>query len=111
MTKDGGKTWTMVGSGITGIGSNAATLVGSGAWVPYIWTNPKNAAEAWVVVNNYRQNDWLPYVYTTKDFGATWIRKVMADGFGNSQGKGDKVTGYVLSVLPDCRLNQNSGRE
>ena len=101
VTKDGGKTWTMVGSGITGIGSNAATLVGSGAWVPYIWTNPKNAAEAWVVVNNYRQNDWLPYVYTTKDFGATWIRKVSADGFGNSQGKGDKVTGYVLSVLPD----------
>ena len=101
VTKDGGKTWTMVGSGITGIGSNAATLVGSGAWVPYIWTNPKNAAEAWVVVNNYRQNDWLPYVYMTKDFGATWNRKVMADGFGNSQGKGDKVTGYVLSVLPD----------
>jgi hypothetical protein len=26
---------------------------------------------------------------------------VTADGFGNSQGKGDKVTGYVLSVLPD----------
>ena len=101
VTKDGGKTWTMVGSGITGIGSNAATLVGSGAWVPYIWTNPKNAAEAWVVVNNYRQNDWLPYVYMTKDFGATWNRKVSADGFGNSQGKGDKVTGYVLSVLPD----------
>ncbi len=101
VTKDGGKTWTMVGSGITGIGSNATTLVGSGAWVPYIWTNPKNAAEAWVVVNNYRQNDWLPYVYMTKDFGATWNRKVMADGFGNSQGKGDKVTGYVLSVLPD----------
>jgi hypothetical protein len=76
-------------------------LASSGAWVPYIWTNPKNAAEAWVVVNNYRQNDWLPYVYMTKDFGATWNRKVMADGFGNGQGKGDKVTGYVLSVLPD----------
>ena len=101
VTKDGGKTWTMVGSGITGIGSNATTLVGSGAWVPYIWTNPKNAAEAWVVVNNYRQNDWLPYVYMTKDFGATWNRKVMADGFGNTLGKGDKVTGYVLSILPD----------
>jgi hypothetical protein len=101
VTKDGGKTWTMVGSGITGIGSNATTLVGSGAWVPYIWTNPKNAAEAWVVVNNYRQNDWLPYVYMTKDFGASWNRKVMADGFGNTLGKGDKVTGYVLSILPD----------
>lgn len=54
-----------------------------------------------MVVNNYRQNDWLPYVFATKDFGATWTRKVTADGFGNGQGKGDKVTGYVLSVLPD----------
>ena len=101
VTKDGGKTWTMVGAGISGIGANSASLAESGAWVPYIWTNPKNAAEAWVVVNNYRQNDWLPYVYATKDFGATWTRKVTADGFGNGQGKGDKVTGYVLSVLPD----------
>jgi hypothetical protein len=91
----------MVGAGITGIGGSSSSLASSGAWVPYIWTNPKNSAEAWVVVNNYRQNDWLPYVYTTKDFGSTWTRKVTADGFGNSQGKGDKVTGYVLSVLPD----------
>ena len=101
VTKDGGKSWSMVGSGITGIGGSSSSLTSSGAWVPYIWTNPKNAAEAWVVVNNYRQNDWLPYVYTTKDFGSTWTRKVTADGFGNSQGKGDKITGYVLSVLPD----------
>lgn len=101
VTKDGGKTWTMVSMGISGIGANSASLAESGAWVPYIWTNPKNAAEAWVVVNNYRQNDWLPYVFATKDFGATWTRKVTADGFGNGQGKGDKVTGYVLSVLPD----------
>jgi hypothetical protein len=101
VTKDGGKSWSMVGAGITGIGVSSSSLASSGAWVPYIWTNPKNAAEAWVVVNNYRQNDWLPYVYTTKDFGSTWTRKVTADGFGNSQGKGDKVTGYVLSVLPD----------
>ncbi len=101
VTKDGGKTWTMVGMGISGIGANSASLAESGAWVPYIWTNPKNAAEAWVVANNYRQNDWLPYVFATKDFGATWTRKVTADGFGNGQGKGDKVTGYVLSVLPD----------
>jgi len=27
---------------------------------------------------------------------------VGADGFGNKEGKGDKVTGYVLSVLPDA---------
>lgn len=93
VTRDGGKTWTFVGGMIA---KDAA-----GAWVPYIWSNPKNAAEAWVVVNNYRQNDWAPYLYHTLNYGASWTRKVGADGFGNKEGRGDKVTGYVLSVLPD----------
>ena len=93
VTRDGGKTWTFAGGMIA--------KDAPGAWVPYVWTNPKNAAEAWVVVNNYRQNDWAPYVYHTVNFGASWTRKVNADGFGNKEGKGDKVTGYVLSVLPD----------
>jgi hypothetical protein len=93
VTRDGGKTWMFVGGMIA--------KDAPGAWVPYVWTNPKNAAEAWLVVNNYRQNDWAPYVYHTVNFGASWTRKVNADGFGNKEGKGDKVTGYVLSVLPD----------
>ncbi|NBU03784.1 MAG: hypothetical protein EBT60_05690 [Bacteroidetes bacterium] len=94
VTRDGGKTWTFVGGMIA--------KDAPGAWVPYVWTNPKNAAEAWVVVNNYRQNDWAPYLYHTVNYGASWTRKVGADGFGNKEGKGDKVTGYVLSVLPDA---------
>jgi hypothetical protein len=94
VTRDGGKTWTFVGGMIA--------KDAPGAWVPYVWSNPKNAAEAWVVVNNYRQNDWAPYLYHTVNYGASWTRKVGADGFGNKEGKGDKVTGYVLSVLPDA---------
>jgi hypothetical protein len=93
VTRDGGKTWMFVGGMIA--------KDAPGAWVPYVWTNPKNAAEAWVVVNNYRQNDWAPYVYHTVNFGTSWNRRVGSDGFGNKEGKGDKVTGYVLSVLPD----------
>ncbi len=93
VTRDGGKTWTFAGGMIA--------KDAPGAWVPYVWTNPKNAAEAWVVVNNYRQNDWAPYVYHTVNFGTSWNRRVGSDGFGNKEGKGDKVTGYVLSVLPD----------
>ena len=27
-------------------------------------------------VNNYRRNDWKPYVYHTADSGKTWIRIV-----------------------------------
>lgn len=93
VTRDGGKSWTFVGGAIA--------KDAPGAWIPYLWTNPKNAAEAWVVVNNYRQNDWAPYLYYTSNYGASWTRKVSADGFGNKEAKGDKVTGYVLSVLPD----------
>jgi photosystem II stability/assembly factor-like uncharacterized protein len=94
VTRDGGKSWSFVGT--------AMAKDAPGAWIPYVWTNPKNAAEAWVVVNNYRQNDWAPYVYYTSNFGASWTRKVSAEGFGNKEAKGDKVTGYVLSVLPDA---------
>jgi len=94
VTRDGGKSWTFVGGAIA--------KDAPGAWVPYVWTNPKNAAEVWVVVNNYRQNDWAPYLYHSVNYGASWTRKVGADGFGNKEGRGDKVTGYVLSVLPDA---------
>lgn len=94
VTRDGGKSWTFVGGAIA--------KDAPGAWVPYVWTNPKNAAEVWLVVNNYRQNDWSPYLYHSVNYGASWTRKVGADGFGNKEGKGDKVTGYVLSVLPDA---------
>jgi len=94
VTRDGGKSWTFVGGAIA--------KEAPGAWVPYVWTNPKNAAEVWVVVNNYRQNDWAPYLYHSVNYGASWTRKVGADGFGNKEGRGDKVTGYVLSVLPDA---------
>ena len=97
VTRDGGNTWKLVSDGI-------AKIV-KGAWVPYIWSNPKNAAETWVVVNNYRQNDWAPYLFQTNDYGATWVRKVDADGFGNKEKRGDKVTGYILSVLPDAEAN------
>jgi len=44
-----------------------------------------------VVINNYRQNDWEPYLYYTADFGQTWKR--MADG--------KKVSGHCLSVCQD----------
>ena len=92
VTQDGGKSWSLVSAAIDKVVKNA--------WIPYLWTHPKNPAEAWVVVNNYRQNDWAPYLFYTQDYGTTWTRKVLADGYGNKEKKGDKITGYVLSVLP-----------
>ncbi|MBL7812643.1 MAG: hypothetical protein JNL57_10510 [Bacteroidetes bacterium] len=85
LTRNGGKTWTLLSDKIPGMPKKA--------WIPSIWVSPVNAGEAWVVVNNYRQNDWEPYLFKTTDFGATWKR--MADG--------SKVSGHCLSVIPDSK--------
>ena len=82
LTRDAGKTWTNLSPKMTGLPK--------GCWVPYIYVNPANASEAWVVANNYRNNDFEPYLYKTTDFGNTWTR--MATGA--------KVSGHCLSVLP-----------
>ncbi len=44
-----------------------------------------------MVVNNYRQNDWQPYLYHTTDFGKKWTRLANAKN----------VTGFCLSVVQD----------
>jgi photosystem II stability/assembly factor-like uncharacterized protein len=81
ITRDGGKTWTNCAALLPGCPKNA--------WVPQIEVSAKNAGEAFVVVNNYRQNDWQPYLYRTKDYGATWQRLAQ------------KVEGFCLSVVQD----------
>lgn len=74
ITRDGGKTWVNCASALPKCPKNA--------WVPQIEASAHSAGEAFVVVNNYRQNDWQPYLYHTKDFGATWRRLAQnAEGF------------------------------
>ncbi|MBP8238931.1 MAG: hypothetical protein KAX50_03175 [Saprospiraceae bacterium] len=68
LTRDGGRTWTNLSSRLTG--------VKAGSWIPYIEVSLKNAGEAFVVVSDYRRNDWRPMVYHTSDFGATFRRIV-----------------------------------
>lgn len=67
ITTDGGKKWTNLIGNISGAPKNA--------WIPQIEVT-KNAGEAFVIVNNYRQNDWKPYAYHTTDYGKTWQRIV-----------------------------------
>ncbi|MFK8103108.1 MAG: WD40/YVTN/BNR-like repeat-containing protein [Saprospiraceae bacterium] len=62
-----------------------------GAWIPQIEVSPHNAGEAFIVVNNYRQNDFKPYLYHTKNYGKTW--KQIADK--------NKVTGHCLAIVQD----------
>ncbi|MCI0751165.1 MAG: hypothetical protein L0Y35_04950, partial [Flammeovirgaceae bacterium] len=64
VTRDGGKTWTNTTPKIAGAPKNA--------WVPQIKASSYNEGEAFVVINNYRQFDFKPYLFRTKDFGATW---------------------------------------
>jgi len=84
LTQDGGKTWTNVSQNIKGIPSVA--------WIPQIRASKFNKAEAYVVVNNYRQFDFTPYLFRTRDFGKTWEN--ILDGK-------DETFGYTLSVIQD----------
>jgi photosystem II stability/assembly factor-like uncharacterized protein len=76
VTQDGGKTWTNVTAKITGMPKNA--------WVPQIQASTYNAGEAFVVVNNYRMFDYKPYLFHTKDYGATWVSLVTPAQVGES---------------------------
>ena len=83
LTKDGGKNWTNLSGRLSGCPA--------GSWIPHIEVSNKNAGEAYVVVNNYRRNDWTPYMYHTTNYGQTWTRLV----------DDKKVDGYVLCMVPD----------
>ena len=84
LTRDGGKTWENFAAKLPNCPKNA--------WIPQIEVSTKNAGEAFVVVNNYRMNDWSPYLYHTRDYGKTWKRLV-------SEKSG--VDSYVMSVVQD----------
>jgi hypothetical protein len=85
LTRDGGKTWVNLTSRITGMPKNA--------WIPQIQASTHNKGEAYVVVNNYRQFDFKPYLFRTKDYGQTWESMVSSNQLGENS--------YVLSVVQD----------
>ena len=83
LTRDGGKNWANLSNRLPGAPKNA--------WIPYIELNQKNAGEAFIILNNYRQNDWGTYLYHTTNFGETFQR--LADG--------STVKGHTLSIVQD----------
>lgn len=64
LTRDAGRTWTNVSSRIAGAPRQG--------WVPQIRASHHQAGEAFVVFNNYRQFDYKPYIFRTRDYGQTW---------------------------------------
>ncbi|MFM8806880.1 MAG: hypothetical protein ACKOD1_05905, partial [Sphingomonadales bacterium] len=76
-------TWTSFQGKIAGLPA--------GSWIPQVVASPHNAAEAFVVANDYRRGDGKPYLFRTTDYGKTW-KRVLDE---------NKVKGYVLCVIQD----------
>lgn len=83
LTLDGGKTWNNLIEKIKD--------VPAGAWIPQITASEYNEGEAFVVINDYRRDNWAPYVYHTKNYGKKWKNLVNPE----------QVTGYALSFVQD----------
>lgn len=81
---NGGATWENVSKNIKNFPKEA--------WVAQIRASKYSKGEAYVVVNNYRQFDFTPYLYRTRDFGKTWENVL--------QGK-PETFGYTLAVVQD----------
>jgi photosystem II stability/assembly factor-like uncharacterized protein len=83
MTADGGKSWSNTSAAMPGLPK--------GAWIPQIQLSKHNESEAFVVVNNYRQNDWRPFLFHTRDAGKTWKNLASTD----------QISGHCLSMVQD----------
>ena len=62
-----------------------------GSWIPQVRISPHNPDEVYITANNYRRNDWSPYLYRTRDGGGKWER-IIAEG---------DVLGHAQCVLQD----------
>jgi photosystem II stability/assembly factor-like uncharacterized protein len=82
ITHDGGSSWQELSGRMPGLPA--------GSWIPQIILG-KQPGEAFIVANNYRRNDWTPYLYHTSDYGGTFQRIVDHEDVG----------GFVLSVVQD----------
>lgn len=61
VTKDGGITWTNISRGLP-----------ADLWISRIVSSNHDKATVYVAVNGYRHDVMKPYVYVSKDYGATW---------------------------------------
>ena len=84
ISRNGGETWTNVAPNIKGMPKES--------WIAQIKASTFNAGEAYVVVNNYRNFDFKPYLFRTRDYGKTWE---------NLLDKTDETFGYTLAVVQD----------
>ncbi len=65
LSKDGGATWNNVGG-------NIPTLATTNHLISRVEPSHFDAGTCYVTIDGHRSNDHKPYVYVTKDYGATW---------------------------------------
>lgn len=82
LTKDGGVSWNNLKKNIKGLPENS--------WIARIHSSQYDPSIAWVVVNNYRQGDYRPYLFRTTDYGKSWESMISGE-----------VYGYSLSFIQD----------
>lgn len=82
-TQNGGENWTEVSDNLRGLPE--------GSWIEQIQASNKNKGEALLVANNYRRDDYSPYVYRTRNYGRSWERIVDEED----------VLSFALSVIED----------
>ena len=82
-TVNGGMSWTDLSDRLPDLPADC--------WIPQVQISSTNENEIFVVVNNYRLNDWSAYLYHSMDNGSTWNRIV----------DDSDVDGFVCSVLQD----------
>ena len=84
LTRDGGKSWTNVTPKNIPYPKNG--------WVAQIKPSTFVPGEAYVVVNNYRQFDFKPYLFRTRNYGANWESLLTNK---------TEEFGYTLSLVQD----------
>ncbi|MGM0932055.1 MAG: VPS10 domain-containing protein [Bacteroidota bacterium] len=82
-TQNGGEDWIEVSGNLRGLPE--------GSWIEQIQASNKNKGEALLVANNYRRDDYMPYVYRTRNYGKSWERIVDEED----------VISFALSVVED----------
>ncbi|HEU4419075.1 MAG TPA: hypothetical protein VFT55_09065, partial [Planctomycetota bacterium] len=65
VSQDGGNGWSSVEDRIPGLPRNT--------WCPHIEADKFDAGAAFAVFDGHRNADWTPWVFRTRDFGASWV--------------------------------------
>jgi photosystem II stability/assembly factor-like uncharacterized protein len=91
VTRDGGKSWTDVVENVPGVPANT--------WVSSVEAGHFEEGTGYVTFDGHMAGDMKPYVYRTRDYGATWQPLALADLRGYAHVvKEDPVSSNLLFV-------------